>query len=220
MKRKQEAAYGVIGLGRFGTALATSLANAGKEVIVVDKDENKVKEMRQYTEYAFVADNLSLETLKEIGLQNCDVVVVCIGEKVDVSILTTMCVIELGVPRVISKALSTEQGAVLKKLGAEVVYPERDMALRLGKRLLSSNFLDYVSLCNSVEIRQFQIPERLVGHSVEEIKIRQKYRLNIIAIECGDDSNIEVMPVYRLRKDDILVVIGQVKNIDTFENSL
>ena len=218
MKRKQEAAYGVIGLGRFGTALATSLANAGKEVIVVDKDENKVKEMRQYTEYAFVADNLSLETLKEIGLQNC--VVVCIGEKVDVSILTTMCVIELGVPRVISKALSTEQGAVLKKLGAEVVYPERDMALRLGKRLLSSNFLDYVSLCNSVEIRQFQIPERLVGHSVEEIKIRQKYRLNIIAIESGDDTNIEVMPDYRFRKDDILVVIGQVKNIDTFENSL
>ena len=131
-----------------------------------------------------------------------------------------MCVIELGVPRVISKALSTEQGAVLKKLGAEVVYPERDMALRLGKRLLSSNFLDYVSLCNSVEIRQFQIPERLVGHSVEEIKIRQKYRLNIIAIESGDDTNIEVMPDYRFRKDDILVVIGQVKNIDTFENSL
>ena len=220
MKRKQEAAYGVIGLGRFGTALATSLANAGKEVIVVDKDENKVKEMRQYTEYAFVADNLSLETLKEIGLQNCDVVVVCIGEKVDVSILTTMCVIELGVPRVISKALSTEQGAVLKKLGAEVVCPERDRALRLGKRLLSSNFLDYVSLCNSVEIRQFQIPERLVGHSVEEITVRQKYRLNIIAIESGDDTNIEVMPDYRFRKDDILVVIGQVKNIDTFENSL
>lgn len=101
-----------------------------------------------------------------------------------------------------------------------MVYPERDMALRLGKRLLSSNFLDYVSLCNSVEIRQFQIPERLVGHSVEEIKIRQKYRLNIIAIESGDDTNIEVMPDYRFRKDDILVVIGQVKNIDTFENSL
>ena len=220
MKRKQEAAYGVIGLGRFGTALATSLANAGKEVIVVDKDENKVKEMRQYTEYAFVADNLSLETLKEIGLQNCDVVVVCIGEKVDVSILTTMCVIELGVPRVISKALSTEQGAVLKKLGAEVVYPERDMALRLGKRLLSSNFLDYVSLCNSVEIRQFQIPERLVGHSVEEIKIRQKYRLNIIAIEHGEEIITNVAPEYRFARGDVIYVIGNKVEFGEFEDAL
>lgn len=220
MRKRQEKAYGIIGLGRFGTALATSLAEAGKEVIVVDKDENKIKEMRQYTEYAFVADNLSMETLKEIGLQNCDVVIVCIGEKVDVSILTTMCVIEMGVPHVISKALSTEQGMVLKKLGAEVVYPERDMALRLGKRLLSSNFLDYVTLCNSVEIRQFQVPESLVGHSVEETRIRQKYRLNIIAIESGQETNIEIMPDYRFKKDDVLVVIGQVKNIDTFENTL
>lgn len=220
MRKKQNNLYGIIGLGRFGTALATALANANKEVIVIDQDENKVKDMRQYTEYAFVADNLSLETLKEIGIQNCDVVVVCIGEKVDVSILTTMSVIELGVPHVISKALSSEQGAVLKKLGAEVVYPERDMALRLGKRLLSNNFLDFVSLCNSVEIRQLQVPESLVGKSVEEIRIRQKYGLNIIAIESGEKTNIEIRPDYRLNSEDILVVIGQIKNIDLFEKIL
>ena len=125
MKKKNQAAasFGIIGLGRFGMALAVTLANAGKEVIVIDKDEAKVKEMRQYTDYAFVSDNLSMETLKEIGVQNCDVVVVCIGEKIDVSILTTMCVIELGVPRVISKALSNEQGAVLRKLGGRSGLP-------------------------------------------------------------------------------------------------
>ena len=125
MKKRNQAAasFGIIGLGRFGMALATTLADAGKEVIVIDKDESKVKVMRQYTDYAFVADNLSMETLKEIGMQNCDVAVVCIGEKLDISILTTMSLIELGVPRVISKALSAEQGAVLSKLGAEVVYP-------------------------------------------------------------------------------------------------
>lgn len=220
MKRRSKLTYGVIGLGRFGMALAVTLAESDNDVIVMDREESSIREMRNYTDYAFVTNDLSMEALREAGIHNCDVVIVCIGEKVDVSVLTTMSVIEMGVPRVIAKALSPEQGAVLKKLGAEVVYPERDMALRLGKRLLSSNFLDYVSLCNSVEIRQFQIPERLVGHSVEEIKIRQKYRLNIIAIESGDDTNIEVMPDYRFRKDDILVVIGQVKNIDTFENSL
>ena len=136
----------------------------------------------------------------------------------DVSILTTMRVIEMGIPHVISKALSAEQGAVLKKLGAEVVYPERDMALRLGRKLLSNNFLDYVSLNNSVEIRQVQVPQPLIGRSVEETEIRQKYKLNIIAIENGRDTNIEVTPDYRLKADDIIVVIGKVNNIDAFEN--
>ena len=218
MKKNQDIAYGIIGLGRFGSALARTLAEAGQEVIVLDKDEDKIKDMRQYTEYAFVTENLSLETLEETGIQNCDVVVVCIGEKVDVSILTTMRVIEMGIPHVISKALSSEQGAVLKKLGAEVVYPERDMALRLGRKLLSNNFLDYVSLHNSVEIRQVQVPHPLIGHSVEEMEIRQKYKLNIIAIENGRDTNIEVTPDYRLKADDIIVVIGKVDNIDAFEN--
>ena len=194
------------------------LAEAGQEVIVLDKDEDKIKDMRQYTEYAFVTENLSQETLAETGIQNCDVVIVCIGEQVDVSILTTMRVIEMGIPHVISKALSAEQGAVLKKLGAEVVYPERDMALRLGRKLLSNNFLDYVSLNNSVEIRQVQVPQPLIGRSVEETEIRQKYKLNIIAIENGRDTNIEVTPDYRLKADDIIVVIGKVNNIDAFEN--
>lgn len=216
MKKKQASAYGIIGLGRFGEALAVMLGQSGNDVIVLDQDENKIKEMRQYTECAFVTDNLSTETLREVGIQNCDVVIICIGEKVDISILTTMSVIELGVPRVIAKAISPEQGAVLQKLGAEVVYPERDMALRLGKRLLSNNFLDYVSLCNSVEIRQIQTPERLVGCTVEESGIRKKYRLNIIAIEHGHQTEIEVMSDYRFQKDDIIVVIGKVDNIDAF----
>lgn len=84
------------GLGRFGTALAIALAQAGKEVIAIDRSEEKIKNIRRYTDYAFVAENLSMETLKEIGIQNCDVAIICIGEKVDVSILTTMSAIELG----------------------------------------------------------------------------------------------------------------------------
>ena len=221
MKNSNEAtSFGVIGLGRFGTALAISLAEAGKEVIVVDRSESKVKEVRQYTEYAFVSDDLDLETLREIGIQNCDVVIVCIGEKIDSSILTTMRVVELGVPKVIAKAISVEQGAVLKKIGAEVVYPERDMALRLGKRLVSRNFLDYVSLDNSVEIRQIRVSDKIKGCSIEELGIRPKYNLNIIAIESGEITNIEVLPGYRLQADDIMVVIGKVSNIDRFEKSL
>lgn len=219
-KKKPEKAYAVIGLGRFGEALAIMLAESGKEVIVADRDENKIKEMRQYTEYAFVVENLNKETLKEMGIQNCDVAIICIGEQVDISILTTMSVLELGVPRVISKALSEEQGAVLEKLGAEVVYPERDMAVRLGKKLLSGQLIDYVALLHDVEIRQIQVPESLNGKTVEEIELRQKFHLNIIAIEniCG--TNTEVVPENVLKKDDIIVVIGKIKNINSFEESL
>ena len=220
MKKNQDIAYGIIGLGRFGSALARTLAEAGQEVIVLDKDEDKIKDMRQYTEYAFVTENLSQETLAETGIQNCDVVIVCIGEKVDVSVLTTMSVIEIGVPRVIAKALSPEQGAVLKKLGAEVVYPERDMALRLGRRLLSGNFLDYIPLDHSVQITQIRIPERMVGKTVEQIQLRRKYGLNIIAIESGSETTIEVQPDYQLKDGDIIVVIGKADNINTFEESL
>ncbi len=116
------------------------------------------------------------------------------------------------------EGVQPEQGAVLEKIGAEVVYPERDMALRLGKRLLSNSFIDFVSLCNSVEIRQLQVPESLLGSTVEETQMRRKYRLNIIAIVSGDHTEIEVMPDYRLKQGDIIVVIGKTENIDTFVN--
>ena len=190
-KKKESASFGVIGLGRFGTALAITLAQAGKEVIAVDRDESCVKELRQYTDYAFVADSINSDTLKEIGIQNCDVVAVCIGEKIDASILITMSVIDLGVPKVIAKASSVEQGEVLKRIGATVVYPEKDMAVRLGKRLISSTFMDYIALDNSVEIRQISVPESMLGASVIELNIRKKYGLNIIAVQNGHETNIE-----------------------------
>ena len=123
MKKNANSTFGIVGLGRFGTALAITLAEAGKEVIVVDQNEEKVKAMRQYTEYAFVCDNLSKATLSEVGIQNCDTVIVCIGSRIDTSILTTLNVVSLGVPHVISKATSQDQGAVLEKIGAEVVHP-------------------------------------------------------------------------------------------------
>ena len=109
--------YGIIGLGRFGSALAVELAKSGAEPLVIDGNEEKVREMREYTENAFVVSSFDKKTLSETGIQNCDVVVVCIGEKMDTSILTTLNVVSLGVPTVISKAASAEQGEILKKLG-------------------------------------------------------------------------------------------------------
>ena len=144
MKRKDYASsYGVIGLGRFGMALVECLSSAGKEVIAIDKEESRVREARRFTEMALVVENLDQEALEEAGIRNCDVVVVCIGERIDVSILVTMTVLKMGIAHVISKATSFIHGEALKQLGASVVFPERDMAIRLGKGLIYDSFLRY-----------------------------------------------------------------------------
>ena len=157
-KQRQEDAtsYGIIGMGRFGSALACTLAEAGKEILVLDQDEEKVRRMRSYTEHAYVVRDLQKETLQETGIQNCDQVIVCIGDKVDVSILTTLNVINLGVPHVVAKANSPEQGEILKKIGAEVVYPERDMAIRLAKRLISGRVFNLFELDERTDISELK----------------------------------------------------------------
>ena len=131
-----------------------------------------------------------------------------------------MHVLGLGVPKVIAKATSYDQGAVLKKIGAEVVYPERDMALRLAKRLISASFLDYISLDDSIEIRQIKVTDKMVGVSVEELEIRRKYSLNIIAVEHNAMTDIEIKPSYQFKSGDILVVIGKVDNINRFVDNI
>lgn len=219
MKKRKEkaAAYGVIGLGRFGTAIAITLAEAGKDVIVIDCDEEKVRALRPYTDYAYVTGNLSKEALQEIGMQDCDTVIIGIGDKIDTSILTTLNVVSLGVPRVIAKARSQEQGLVLEKIGAEVIYPERDMARRVGRQLLSGSFLDFIFLDNNVEIQQVAAGRRLIGQSVRDSDVRRRYSLNIIAIEHGGETDIEFSPDYCFREGDIVTVIGRQENIRRFE---
>lgn len=212
--------YGVIGLGRFGTALVQTLAEAGKEVIAIDKNEEKVKAVRRYTDYAFVVDNLSEDALKETGMQNCGTVTVCIGEQVDISILTTMLVIKLGVPQVIAKAASEVHGEVLKRLGATVVYPEADMAVRIGKRLISGNLLDYIALGDGVEVRRITVGGRMLGKSVRTLDLRKAYGINIIAVEHGQQTNVEFSADYTFKEGDTVAVIGKVGKIDKFEKEM
>jgi len=204
--------FGVIGLGRFGMAIAQYLAEAGKDVMIVDQKEEKVQELRHLTEYAFVVERLTRQTLEEIGIQNCDTVIIGIGEKIDTSILTTLNVVALGVPRVIAKAINRDHGTILEMLGVEVVFPERDMALYMGRYLIFNGFLDFISLNNNMEIQQFSVTDSMVGISVEELDVRQKYGLNIIAIGQEHTTDIEVSPKYRFRKGDSITAIGKVEN--------
>ncbi len=211
--------FGIIGLGRFGFSLAKDLSEGGMEIIVVDCNESKIRDVSQYTENAFVVQELSQQALSECGIQNCDVVFICIGEKIDTSILTTLNVIEMGVKQVVSKAISLEQGTVLERLGAEVVYPERDMALRISKRFTSSHILEYISLSNDYDITELRISHSMHDKTVEELGIRQKYGLNIIAIKKQDETILtDITPDMRLEDHDTIVVCGTKAGIQKFEN--
>ena len=219
-KQSNITSFGVIGLGRFGSALVKTLSEAGREVVALDKDEQKVRAVRKYTDYAFVVENLNEETLEETGIQNCGAVTICIGEKMDVSILTTMVAIKMGIPHVISKANSQEHGEVLKQLGASVVYPESDMAVRIGKRLISGNLIDYISLDDDVEVRRIQVGGVLLDHTIQELDVRRTYGINIIAIERDHQTTVEFSPQYRFAQGDIVAVIGKMDKIDRFEHDV
>ena len=221
MKKKETAAsFGVIGLGRFGLALVECLSKAEKEVIAVDRDETRVKDARRFTDFALVVGSYDQEALEEIGIQNCDTVVICISDRIDTSILTTMTVLNLTVPHVVTQAASLMHGEVLKRLGAQVVFPERDMAVRLGKGLVYHSFLDSVALEGDVEIRKIQITDSLKGTSIEEADIRQKYGLNIIALEHDHRTDVDFPSSYRFKEGDVICVVGQTKNVERFENDL
>ena len=205
--------YGIIGLGRFGTALALELAKSGAELIVLDRSEERIRELRDCTDNAFVVSSLDKKTLSEAGIQNCDVAVVCIGEAMDTSILATLHLVSMGIPSVIAKSTSTEHGEILEKLGAKVVYPEQDMAIRLANRLEASRMLDYVQLSEKLNISKLMLPEKMAGKTVLEVNLRKRFGTNIIAVENDGELNETVTPDYTFRRGDILFVSGSKEGL-------
>ncbi len=208
--------YGIVGIGRFGYNLAVSLSESGADILVIDKDEDKIKEMREYTENAYVVKTLDKKSLSDTGIQNCDVAIVCIGEQLGSSILTTLHLVSLGIPHVISKANTSEHGEILEKLGAEVVYPEKDMAVRLANRLITSKALDYVQLSEKLNISKVTAPDFIVGKTVIESDLRKKFGINIIAIENKEGLTVNISPLYVFKNDDILYIAGEREKISAF----
>lgn len=215
--KKEKIIYGIIGLGRFGRALAQELAQDGAELVVLDREEEKIHMIRCLTENAYVVRNLEKATLEETGIHNCDVVVVCIGEHMDTSILTTLNLVNMGIPKVVAKAQTLEHGQILEKLGAEVVYPERDMAKRLAHRLETSRVIDFIQLSEQINISKMTVPEKAVGKTVIELNLRGKYGLNIIAIKNGGQVTEHVKPDYVLQESDILFLCGKKDGLAKFE---
>ena len=215
-KKSDAITYGIVGLGRFGYALAMELAAFGADIMVMDSDEDKVRAMREYTEDAYVVKSHDKKKLSETGIQNCDIAIVCMGEKMDTSILNTLTLVSLGIPKVIAKASSAEHGEILERLGAEVVYPERDMALRLAHRLESSSVLDFVQLSEKVNISKIIVPDSIADKTVLAVDFRGRFGINIIAIENHSGVQQKINPGYKFQKGDILYVSGDKPSLSHF----
>jgi trk system potassium uptake protein TrkA len=202
--------FAVIGLGRFGTNVAKSLAKMGYEVLVIDKRQEKIQDIIQTVTYAVHADATEEHVLKELGIRNFDVVIVAIGLDMQASILLTVMLKELGVKYVVAKAQTSLHGKVLMKVGADkVVYPERDMGVRVAHSLVSFNVLEHIELSPEYGILEVIAPGNLVGKTLTQSALRAKYRVTVMAIKRGDDLIVSPSANERIEKDDIMVVIGE-----------
>ncbi|MBQ3665085.1 MAG: TrkA family potassium uptake protein [Lachnospiraceae bacterium] len=198
----------VFGLGRFGRSLATELYNSGVDVMVVDKNEYLVNEFSGKSSYAVIADLTNEESIKDIGIENMDVVVVTMGSDLTASIMSVMVAKEVGVPYVIAKAADVRMGNILTKMGADkVIYPEEEMGIRTAQTIVSDDFLDYFNIDNNLCILEMKTKPEWVGKNLIDLDLRNKYHINVVAIKYHSKMHSSIDPNRPLEADSRLVVI-------------
>lgn len=201
--------YAVIGLGRFGQALAKQLCELGAEVLALDIRADLVQQAAGEVTHAVVADAQDKEVLRTLGVAHMDCAIIAIGDDLAASVLIAMNLKELDVPYVVCKAHDETHRRILEKLGVDrVVIPEQENAQRLGRSLHSHNVLDYIELSEEYGILEIPAPRSWVGKSLKELNIRAKLGVNIIAVESGKKTNVSPAADYRVQSQDILVVLG------------
>lgn len=216
MKNKQ---FAVIGIGRFGESLVRELGRLGYDVLAIDVSEERVNEAIDIATHAVQADAMDEDTLKALGIRNFDVVIVAIGDNIQSNILTTIILKELGVKKVVAKAQNALHGKVLEKIGADyVIYPERDMAIKLARSLVSHNFLEQINLSSTYSIIELFAPKEFISKSLSDIGLRKKMRVTILAIRRGEDIIVAPGPEEKIYRGDILVVLGQNDNLEEINN--
>jgi len=213
--------FAVIGLGRFGSNLAKELTQLGYEVLGVDRDPEAVEEVADLLTHAVTADSTDEEVLRSIGIRNFDCAVVAIGDDIQASIMTALLLKELGVKMVVAKALSDVHGKVLNKIGVDrVIFPERDMGIRVAHQLVSSNLLDYIELSKDYTIAELQVPKKLSGLSLKELDTRAKYGCSVVAINKKEGMIIAPTADDVVEESDVMVVIGTNEQVDHFETAV
>ena len=212
--------FAIIGLGRFGMSLAQTLLEEGKDVIVIDNDMEKLKTLKNTPAVLCCIENISVETLRESGVADCDVVIIGIGGDLDANILAAMDSLELGVKKVLSKANNEEHARILEKIGAEVVFPEVQTAKKLAMKLCNNFVQDIVPFSDDFFIMQFLVPQELDGKTVLEADLRKKYEVNIVAMIIDGKARAIIKPETVLKSGDSLLVSGTSRNIKSLRKAL
>jgi trk system potassium uptake protein len=216
--------YAIIGLGTFGSSVANSLFQKGHEVIAIDISEDLVQRARDVASQCITADATDRETLEALGLTDVDYAVISVGDKIDASILITLHLTELGVKNIVVKAINDTHGKILKKIGAtEVVYPEKQMAVRIADRIGHKHVLDQIQLGDGISILEVATPGSLVGKTIREANMRRDFSLNIIALKeviSQEEEHTYILPGPDdvLKAGYILIVIGPDDKIEEFKS--
>ncbi len=213
------AEFAVIGLGRFGSSVARTLYDLGHNVLAMDKSEDALHAVVDHVTHAVQIDSTDPDALRAVGITNFDAVVVAIGVDIQESILTTMLLKDLGVKKVVAKAVDERQGKVLEKVGADtVVFPERDMGVRVAHSLASPNVLEYLELSPQYTIDEVKVPKRLDGRTLGELELRAKFGVNVLLILRDSQLLISPSTDARLQSGDVLVVVGENRQLDRLES--
>jgi trk system potassium uptake protein TrkA len=208
--------FAVIGLGSFGWNVAKTLFQEEEEVLAIDKDKDKVNAIKAFVTHAVFMDSADKESLEAMEMKEMDVVVVSLGPEMEASILTVLYLKELGLKRIVAKALNEDHGKILEAVGAdEVIYPEKDMAVRTAQRLAHPNVLESLPLLSGVTIQEIAPPDKFVGKSLADLDLRNKHGIQVLAIkEIIPDKTIYVPAADFVIKDsDILIIMGEAKHL-------
>jgi trk system potassium uptake protein TrkA len=214
--KKKNRTFGVIGLGRFGYHVARTLAQGGAEVIACDVDEEKVREVSEYVSLAYVLDATDAKALKESGIANVDTAVVSIGENIEASILIVVQLKELGVKEVVAKAITPLHGKVLEKLGVDrVVYPEKEMAIRVAHSLLVGEFIEEIPIGEKHSLFELKAFDFMLGKTLRELDVRRRFGVSVLAIKRGENLIVNPMGDEKILPGDILVVLGTTEQLSS-----
>lgn len=212
--KSKDKQYLVIGCGRFGSSVAKKMCQLGNEVMVIDKDEDSINNIAELVTHTSIVDVTEERDLKSIGLGNFDVVIVAISSDVRASIMATVMAKEMGVPKVVCKAKDELQAKVLYKIGADkVVFPERDMGIRLAYNLASENILDQINLDPEYSIMEIVTPQNWVGKTIIELNLRAKYDITVLAVKTQSGLKVMPSPNYKMQEKNILIIIGNTDKI-------
>ncbi len=212
--------FAVIGLSSFGYYLCRYLSELGSEVMAIDIDEDKIDQVKSFVSKAIVADATDKEALKQLGLEDVDIVVVSVGQGIDTSILITMYLRELGKREIFAKALTEDHAKILSMIGAsEIIFPERDMAKRTARTIRQASLLDYVSLAEGVSVVEMAPPSAWNGKTLADLDIRRKYNVQVIMIKELVPENLVLIPGgdHVVKESDILVLVGRDEDMEKLE---